>query len=265
METIVKDEDKVFVPMDDETPMPAETPVDFPEEILPEPAPEAEIAPVYVDPENPDIPAVVGEPDAPTPEGTIRTVTLGEFFGTLQESVTIAWRYHLKTRKHYVHVELNNFYYSMLSKVDRLIEESQAIFGIIGDYVNTVFDYGKDELTYLNELRGYIVANRNDVISKEFTELHSALDDVLGEIDSIIYKLTTFQEPAIQTFEAFCYEHYDRLYESEEKDYTEDEDADGDETPTVTDGGNDPAAFNIPDDEDEDDDPDDNPDKEEEE
>lgn len=268
MENIVKDEDKVFVPVDTETPVPAETP-DFPVEALPEPAPEAEIAPVIMDPENPDAPVFAGEmPDATELTGVLSddspkpvtpvAPTLGQFFGTLQESVTISWRYHLKTRKHHVHVELNNFYYTMLNLTDRLIERSQSIFGIITDYTNVIFDYDKDEIAYLGELRGYIVTNRYEVISKEFTELHSVIDDIVGEIDSILYKLTTFKEPAVQTFEAFCYEHYDKLYENEEKDYTDDED----EMPDLSNGGNDPAAFDLPDDEDEDEDDDD--DKEEE-
>ena len=59
------------------------------------------------------IPTPVDVPGTPEcgagcPENSV--VTVANIFGTLQECVTITWRLHLKTRKHHIHVTLNEFY-----------------------------------------------------------------------------------------------------------------------------------------------------------
>ena len=51
---------------------------------------------------------------------------IGRFFGTIQESITIAWRFHLKTKKHSAHVALKEYYDDALDIVDDIIEQYQG-------------------------------------------------------------------------------------------------------------------------------------------
>lgn len=136
--------------------------------------------------------------------------TVEEFFGTLQSSVTSIWTYHLKTNKHFIHVELDKLYHGLLEKVDNLIEVYQGIIGSVvpGEFVNTINTNDKDELIYIYKLVDYIRTSRSKLFGEELSEVMSILDDILNMLDSTIYKLTTFNEPPIKTFESFCYEKY---------------------------------------------------------
>ena len=87
--------------------------------------------------------------------------SIANLFGTMQEAVTIIWKYHLKTRKYSVHIALNDFYDKMLDLVDDVIEQYQGIHGIIEDvFTNCVCDNGTSEYDYLNNLRAYIENNK---------------------------------------------------------------------------------------------------------
>lgn len=133
-------------------------------------------------------------------------ITPAQFFGTLQESVTIAWRFHLKTRKHHIHVTLNEFYDKALDIVDDIIEQYQGINGIIEEpFVNCVIGDGKCECEYLTELKAFIEKNKYTVIGVH-TEISSTIDEFLALIDSTNYKLTSFCEHAVKSFDEFCYE-----------------------------------------------------------
>ena len=131
--------------------------------------------------------------------------TICHLFGTLQECVTIVWRFHLKTRKHHIHVTLNEFYDSALDIVDKLIEEYQGCFGVIEEpFVNCIVGDGKTEVDYLNELKGFVESNRG--LLAERSELNSTLDEFISLLDSTIYKLTSFCENVVKSFDEFCYE-----------------------------------------------------------
>lgn len=133
---------------------------------------------------------------------------IGNFFGTIQESVTIAWRYHLKTHKHYIHVATQDYYYKALSLVDKIIEEYQGDTGTtVENYVNCIFDDGKSESEYFMELKNFVTLAKTETPWKE--EIISDIDDLLGAIDSTLYQLTSFTESAIKSFDEFCFEDYD--------------------------------------------------------
>jgi len=133
-------------------------------------------------------------------------ITIGQYFGTLQESVTIAWRYHLKTRKHHIHVTLNEFYEKAIDVVDDIIEQYQGICGVVEEpFVNCVLGEGKSEGEYFTELKAFVENNRM-VASCGHSEIDSVIDEFLGLIDSTNYKLTSFCEHAVKSFEEFCYE-----------------------------------------------------------
>ena len=137
------------------------------------------------------------------------SVTVANIFGTLQECVTITWRLHLKTRKHHIHVTLNEFYDEALDIVDDIIEQYQGIYGIVEDpFTNCVVGDGKSECEYLTELKAFIENNR--CVLGDHSEINSTIDEFLALIDSTIYKITSFCENEIKSFDEFVYENYSK-------------------------------------------------------
>ena len=253
---------------------PVVEPVDVPvEEPVAEPIPE-EPAPVDFTPEEPvvsdvvpevgdenptdiaepvDAPVTVEEPVPgecpncegegcpncePTPCVQGDGCSIGQIFGTFQEAVTIIWQYHLKTRKHHVHVTLNDFYEKALDVVDDLIEMYQGIHGIVEEpFTNNLCADGTSEVEYLNNLRAFVENNKFALGTD--SEIASAVDDFLGLIDTTLYKLTSFTEHNVKSFSEFVYEDYVREGCGCSKDDEEDagEDDDDDEFP-LDDNGN---------------------------
>lgn len=117
-------------------------------------------------------------------------MTIGEFFGTLQDSITKEWREHLKTDKYSNHMCLNDFYEEMPEKIDALIEAWQADNDIVDDYKN-VLDEDLDALQYMEALKQHTLEGRKMMTSPE---LESLCDDILSLIDSTIYKLKHLNE-----------------------------------------------------------------------
>lgn len=117
-------------------------------------------------------------------------MTIAEFFGTLQESITAEWRKHLQTNKYSAHMALDDFYKEMPEKVDALIEAYQADNDVVKDYKNILKD-NMDALEYLQELKKITKEGRELLKS---SELESLTDDILGLIDSTIYKLKHLKE-----------------------------------------------------------------------
>lgn len=135
------------------------------------------------------------------------SITLGQFFGTIQECVSIAWRFHLKTRVYRVHNVLNEFYEKALDVVDDIIEQYQGICGVVEEpFVNCIIGEGKTEGEYLTELKAFV--ENNKCIIGDHSEIMSVIDEFLGLIDSTNYKLTSFSEHAVKSFDEFVYEDY---------------------------------------------------------
>ena len=156
---------------------------------------------------------VPGTPEcgASCPENSV--VTVANIFGTLQECVTITWRLHLKTRKHHIHVTLNEFYEKALDIVDDIIEQYQGIYGVVEDtFTNCVVGDGKSESEYLTELKTFIENNR--CVLGNHSEINSTIDEFLALIDSTIYKITSFCENEIKSFDEFVYEDYNAIKEA---------------------------------------------------
>ena len=162
------------------------------------------------------IPTPVDVPGTPEcgagcPENSV--VTVANIFGTLQECVTITWRLHLKTRKHHIHVTLNEFYEKALDIVDGIIEQYQGIYGVVEDtFTNCVVGDGKSESEYLTELKTFIENNR--CVLGDHSEINSTIDEFLALIDSTIYKITSFCENEIKSFDEFVYENYTTIKET---------------------------------------------------
>lgn len=163
------------------------------------------IVPPMTDGDIPLTPEVVANDITNTPT---EPSDIGTFFGSIQESITIAWRYHLKTNKHHIHTALNEYYNAALYIIDKIIEAYQGTSGtIVDNYTNMIYDYGKTEVEYLNELRTFIVDSKSKFMFE--SEINSEIDNLLSLVDSTIYKITSFCEHAIKTFEEFCFEDYD--------------------------------------------------------
>lgn len=184
--------------------------------------------PVVSEPVIPEDPAVIAPVEEPGCEGTCTcgdpncdgtcgcigsSVTVGNFFGTIQECVTIIWRFHLKTRKHHVHVTLNEFYEKALDIVDDIIEQYQGICGVVEDpFVNCIVGDGKTEGEYLTELKAFV--ENNKCVLGDHSEINSTIDEFLALIDSTNYKLIAFTEGAVKSFEEFVYEDYPAIKEA---------------------------------------------------
>lgn len=131
--------------------------------------------------------------------------SIGELFGTLQQSIVDEWRKHLKTSKYSKHMALDEFYKEMPELVDQLIEDYQAINGIVDDYKN-VFDASTmNALEYLEELRTFVKESRPEFIEGE-SELESDLDNILSMIDSTIYKVRKLTENKIMSLKNYLLE-----------------------------------------------------------
>ena len=145
------------------------------------------------------------------PENSV--VTVANIFGTLQECVTITWRLHLKTRKHHIHVTLNEFYEKALDIVDDIIEQYQGIYGVVEDtFTNCIVSEGKSESEYLTDLKTFVENNR--CVLGDHSEINSTIDEFLALIDSTIYKITSFCENQIKSFDEFVYEDYTAIKEA---------------------------------------------------
>lgn len=118
-------------------------------------------------------------------------MTAGEFFGTLQECITQAWRDHLQTSKYSKHMALDEFYKEMPEKVDALIEAYQAGNEVIVDYKN-IISPDLDARGMLEALKQHVTEGRAEYCTT--SELESLADDVLALIDSTLYKITKLTE-----------------------------------------------------------------------
>lgn len=117
---------------------------------------------------------------------------ISELFGTLQQSVVVSWRKHLKTDKLSKHEILDDFYKEMPELVDKLIEDWMGVNGKVEDYVNLLD--GTHDMTaveYLNKLKD-IVSDGYELVKEK--ELQADLDSIASMIDSTLYKLNNLSE-----------------------------------------------------------------------
>lgn len=203
-------EDATLAPTDDVIPAPVDVPTELPEE----PAPVvSDVVPEAGDECPTDGCCDTGGACCGENPCCPGTITIGAFFGTLQECVSIAWRFHLKTRKHHIHVALNEFYGKALYLIDNIVEQYQGIYGVVDDaFVNCLMGDDKTEAEYLTALKSFIETNKH--ILGEHSEINSVIDELLGLIDSTVYKITSFTEHAVKSFDEFVYEDYDSIKES---------------------------------------------------
>lgn len=121
-------------------------------------------------------------------------MTIEEYFGTLQQSFVEIWKNHLQTSKYSAHIALNDFYDEIVDCVDGLIEGWMGTHGKVGDLTSTLKTKFDDPIPYLEQLRKFTIDGRKELIPEEETALWSCVDDIIGLIDSTLYKLKELKE-----------------------------------------------------------------------
>lgn len=129
----------------------------------------------------------------------------------LQESVLHSWKLHLKAKKYYVHVILEEYYNDALDMIDGLIEHYQGVCGcvIVSDNVSDILK-SDDPFTYFTSIKDYVLnfANNSNNFNEKTFEIKSDIDDILRLIDSTLYKLGHLTESKIKSFDEFIYEDF---------------------------------------------------------
>lgn len=121
-------------------------------------------------------------------------ITVEQFFGTLQQSMVESWKSHLKTSKYSEHIALDEYYSSIVDKVDSLIENYMGTHEKLEDYENLLTLDEYDSIEYFEQLRQIVIDGRELMDS---SELESGTDDILGLIDTTLYKLKNLTESKI--------------------------------------------------------------------
>lgn len=137
-----------------------------------------------------------------------------ELATVLQDSVLHSWKLHLKTKKYYIHVILEEYYDEALDIIDGLIEHYQGICkcDIIDINNNSNFIKNNDPFIYFTDLKEYLLkfVNNENIFNENTFEIKSDIDDLLRLIDSTLYKLGNLTETKIKSFDEFIYEKYNK-------------------------------------------------------
>ena len=123
-----------------------------------------------------------------------------EFFGTLQESMLMTWRSHLKTNKYSEHIALDEYYSEIVDLVDTLVENWMGSHMKLEEYTNILDGEEYDAIQYLESLRQIVVEGRELMDS---SELESNVDDILGLIDRTLYKLKNLTESKLTSMKTY--------------------------------------------------------------
>jgi C-terminal processing protease CtpA/Prc len=130
----------------------------------------------------------------------------------LQDSVLYSWKMHLKTKKYYVHLILEEYYEEAFDIIDGLIEHYQGICkcDIIDGNITPDINKSDDPFTYFTDLKNYLMNFLNDTcnFSARTLEIKSDIDDLLRLIDSTLYKLGNLTESIIKSYDDFVYEYF---------------------------------------------------------
>ena len=143
-------------------------------------------------------------------------MTIGELFGTLQQSIIEEWRKHLKTSKYSKHMALDEFYKDMPELVDTLIEDYIGHIGSkVQDYKNILDASKLDALQYLEELHK-ICQDGYSILPDDAPELKSDLDAIKSLVDSTMYKVRELRETitSLKDFLTECLNEHNVITES---------------------------------------------------
>jgi len=115
-----------------------------------------------------------------------------EFVGVLLHSATAKYFLHLHTASYASHKALGHYYENIVELADKYAEAYQGHYGIIPltDYPDG-FKVQKDAAEYANSLLTFVKGIRGDL--PKDTDLQNIIDEIVGEIASLSYKLDRFK------------------------------------------------------------------------
>jgi len=117
-----------------------------------------------------------------------------KLFSKIFETKEVAHVYHLKASggdsSYSQHISLETYYNDILDKLDEIIEIYQGKYGLIEGYeiIDTSTTKDKDPIDYFLESVEFIVDYRS-CIDVNDTWLYSKLDDIIGMLYQLIYRL----------------------------------------------------------------------------
>ena len=115
-----------------------------------------------------------------------------EFVGVLLHSATATHFLHLQTANYASHKALGHYYENIVDLADKYAEAYKGHHGIIPltDYPDG-FKVQKDAAEYANSLLTFVKGIRGDL--PKDTDLQNIIDEIVGEIASLSYKLERFK------------------------------------------------------------------------
>jgi hypothetical protein len=115
-----------------------------------------------------------------------------EFVGVLLHSSTAAHYLHLQTASYAAHKALGHYYENIIALADKYAESYQGHHGIIplDDYPDG-FKVQKDAAAYADSLLTFVKGIRGDL--PKDTDLQNIIDEIVGEIAALSYKLERFK------------------------------------------------------------------------
>ena len=115
-----------------------------------------------------------------------------EFVGVLLHSSTATHFLHLQTASYAAHKALGHYYENIVDLDDKYAEAYQGHYGIIplDDYPEG-FKVQKDAAAYAESLLKFVKGIRSDL--PKDTDLQNIVDEIVGEIASLVYKLDRFK------------------------------------------------------------------------
>lgn len=117
------------------------------------------------------------------------------FFSKLLESREMAQVYHWTVKgdmgSHAAHTALNEYYDSIIEKIDELVEVYTGQYDLVEGYeiIDTTGTKTKDKIEYFQGIAEYIKENRYKAISEEDTHLQNTIDEVVSLVYKLLYKL----------------------------------------------------------------------------
>lgn len=115
-----------------------------------------------------------------------------EFVGVLLHSSTATHFLHLQTASYAAHKALGHYYENIVDLADKYAEAYQGHYGIIplADYPEG-FKVQTDAAKYANSLLTFVKGIRKDL--PKDTDLQNVIDEIVGEISALVYKLERFK------------------------------------------------------------------------
>ena len=109
-----------------------------------------------------------------------------QFVAVLLHSATATHFLHLQTQSYAQHVALGEYYDKIVELADKWAEAYQGCYDRIKQYPSD-FALAKEPVEYLKTIKRYVDAHRNDL--PDDSALQNIVDEIVGQIDSTLYKL----------------------------------------------------------------------------